>query len=365
MGLFDYFRATSNLPQALRTSKHAIASPLAPRPNHLESVVWSDLLDREYGEITRADAMTIPSVVRGRGLICTTIARAALTVTDRDGNELDPQPIWLRRTDSLTTPFHRLLWTADDLLFYGVSLWIAKRDYDNKIIACERVPLDRWSVTSEGIITIDDRECSADEVIAFEGIHEGILSFGRETISQARGLLRSAERAATQPAAMIELHQTNQRPITDAEVDHTIARWQAARRGANGGVAFTSNAIETKELGSAKEHLLVQGRAASAIDIARLLGIPAPMIDAAQEGSSLSYSNTASRLNELIAFGIAPLMAAISARLSQDDVLPAGQKIDFDTSNIVAAVNNEIWNDEKSKDYERLQSRSEYIDDRR
>lgn len=103
-------------------------------------------------------------------------------------------------------------------------------------------------------------------------------------------------------------------------------------------MGYTSSGIEVKEHGSAKEHLLIEGRSAVALDIARMLGIPASMIDASQPGSSLSYSNTRSRLDELLAFGIAPLMAAIVSRLELDDITPRGTTLQFDTSQIVATL---------------------------
>lgn len=331
MGLIDTIRRAGDLRRV------TLASPWST-PNHLESVIWADILGSTFkGPITRADAMMIPAVVRGRGLIVTTIARSPL-IAERDGAELEEQPRWINRTSGPISSFHRMLWTADDLLFYGWSLWAVTRDYDNRVIDAARVPIERWEFSQDDEVLIDGAPADNDEVILIPGIHEGILSFGAETINQARGLLATAERAATNPAAMIELSQTNDYPITKPEVDELIARWSAARRGENGGVAFTSHGIETKEHGAAKEHLLIEGRSASSIDIARLLGIPASMIDANQAGSSLSYSNTESRMNELISFGIAPLMASIASRLGLDDIAPRGTTIRFNTADIVATL---------------------------
>lgn len=334
MGLLDLIRRSGDIGSV------ALESPWAS-PNHLQSIVWADLLGVDYaGPVTRADAMKIPAVVRGRGLIVTTIARSPL-VAERQGADLADPPRWINRTSGPVSPFHRMLWTADDLLFFGWSLWAARRDFDGAVIEADRVSIDRWEFTPDGEILIDGNPVDDREVILIPGIHEGILSFGDETIRQARGLLMTAERAATNPAAMIELSQTNEYPITEKEIEALIARWSAARRGDNGGVAFTSAGIETKEHGAAKEHLLIEGRSASSIDIARLLGIPASMIDANQAGSSLSYSNTESRMSELISFGIAPLMAAIAARLSLDDVAPRGTEIRFNTRDIVATLATE------------------------
>lgn len=335
MGIID------NIRTGFGTYYRAVASPLAPYPNHLERIVWSGLTGETYnGPVTRGDAMRVPAIVRGRGLIVTTIARSPLTA-ERDGELLDDQPRWITRTTGPISAFHRMLWTADDLLFYGWSLWRVTRDYDGIVIDATRVPIEAWQFADNGDVRIDDETVDARDVILIPGIHEGILEFGGDTIRQARGLLATAERAATNPTAMVELHQTNEYPMTDEEIDRLIKRWSAARRGENGGVSFTSSGIEAKEHGAALEHLVIEGRTASSIDCARILGIPASMIDANSPGSSLSYSNTASRMNELISFGIAPIMAAITARLSLDDVTPRGTTIRFDTSDIVAAIIDE------------------------
>lgn len=333
MGIFDTFR--NGLTAA--GWQRAIYSPLAPNPNHLEAVKWAALTgDTFVTKPSRGDAMAVPAIVRGRGLICSTIARCPLTAKRTDGTEVTAP--WLTRTDGPVSPFHRMLWTADDLLFYGWSLWAIKRDFDGKVIDARRVPYDSWEFDTDGAIMVNGTYPDSEDVVLIPGIHEGVLSFGAETINQARGLLASAARAATTPAAMVELSQTNDYPMTDEEVKRLVDSWAAARRGVNGGVAFTSHGIETKEHGAAKEHLLIEGRSASAIDLARLLGIPASMIDAQQAGSSLSYSNTASRMNELISFGIAPIMAAIQSRLELDDVVPRGTRLIFDTSDIVSTL---------------------------
>lgn len=336
MNLIETLRRGTNV----GTWYRGIASPLAPSPNHLQAIAWADLTGIDYtGPVTRADAMRVPAVVRGRGLIATTIARTPL-IAEREP-ALESQPEWINRTSGPLSAFHRMLWTADDLLFYGWSLWTVRRDFDGRVIEAARVPYESWDFNDHGEIIVGDELADADTTILIPGIHEGILSFGSETLRQARGLLASAERAATNPTAMTELHQVNEYPMTEEEIDRLIARWSAARRGENGGVAFTSSGVETKEHGAAKEHLLIEGRSASSIDIARLLGIPASMIDANQAGSSLSYSNTASRMNELISFGIAPLMAAITARLSLDDMTPRGTTIRFDTSDIVSTLGDD------------------------
>ena len=120
--------------------------------------------------------------------------------------------------------------------------------------------------------------------------------------------------------------------MDDAQIDRLIKRWSDARKGAHGGVAYTNATMEVKEHGTFSEHLLVDGRNAAAVDVARIMGVPSATIDATLQGSSMSYVNTAGRMAELVTFGVAPLMSAISARLGMDDVSPRGTAVDFDTA---------------------------------
>ena len=113
--------------------------------------------------------------------------------------------------------------------------------------------------------------------------------------------------------AYLELHQTNDVPLTDPEVDALIARWARARNGENGGVAFTSAGIEVRELGAYGEHLLIEGRNAAVVDVARAIGIPGTLLDAVtQEG--MTYQNADAKQADLATYGLNAYMRPIAAR---------------------------------------------------
>jgi len=340
MGFIDRIRAAIGLPgmSTAGVGYVGLASPWADRPTHLATVppiVLADVLGTDAAlPIDRAAAIRVPALSRSRGLIVGTIPRVPLVALDAAGNHVDV-PAWLTSTAGPLTPFHRMLWTVDDLFFYGWSLWAVERDDDDEVIDAYRVEYGRWHFDDDGVVMIDDVPARDDSVVLIPGINGGILDEAAVTLSQASRLAAAATRAADNPSAQVELHQTNDAPMTDKAIDALIARWSAARRGENGGVSFTTSGIEVKEHGASSEHLLIEGRNASAVDIARHAGLPATMIDATLSGSSLSYQNTAARLTELVTFGLSPLMAAIAARLSQDDVTPPGLTIAFDTTDTI------------------------------
>ena len=326
MGIFNRIRDALNAPALYQP--RAIASPFS---TDILAPVYAGLdLPGLEGAVTRDMAMAVPALARARTLICSTIAGVPLVSVDDENNDDGRTPEFVKSSRGDISPYHRMLWTIDDLFFHGWSLWAVERDARGLVVDAARVPYEMWAMDVDGNITVDGKPVRADDVCLIPGISEGILTTGRATIEQAHQLLRAAARAANNPAAQVELHQTNDAPMTQEDVEHLISRWARARAGENGGVAYTSNGIEVKEHGASSEHLLIEGRNAAAVDIARHANLPATMVDATLSGSSLSYQNTAARMSELVTFGLSPLMNAVSSRLSQEDMTPAGIRLSFD-----------------------------------
>lgn len=312
-----------------------LASPLATRPSHLESIVWHELFDAAPRVLTRAEAMSVPTVARARRLLACSIARMDLRVW-RGTEEVTPG--WLTRTDRDVSPYHRMVWTIDDLIFEGWSLWQLTRGSEAEVLDAARVRPDRWAIDEYGAIKIDDEPVHADDVCLIPGPDEGILSYGRLAIRHAAKLIRAADRAADTPTPTVNLHQTNDYKLTDKEITELIARWSKARRGENGGVAFTSAGIEAREMGAIAEHLLIEGRNAASVDVARAMGIPAAMVDATGPKASLSYETAEGKASEFISYGLAPFMSSVTSRLSLDDMTPRGQRVRFDADALVGPL---------------------------
>lgn len=321
-----------------------LGSPWAPEPSPLQTVAWTGLLgDDLLAQLppTRETALTVASVMRGRTLICGTIARMPLLAYGPDGKTpVADQPEWLTHTGGMLGPFHRMLATVDDLVFYGFSLWkVVRSKIDGRVIAADRVPYEVWSFNSEGThVVIDNKNVNLNDYILIPGIHSGILTHGAGVIRQYSGLLRSAGRAADNPNAYLELHDEGDTPLLQTEVDELVARWSEARQGKYGGVAYTNKSIKVIEHGAANEHLLVQGRNAAAVDVARLMGIPAALIDAQAQAGSLTYETTQSRNAEFLDYCLAPYLAAISSRLSQDDISPKGTTVGFEIEKVLGST---------------------------
>lgn len=279
--------------------------------------------------------MAVPAVNRARRVVCNGVARTPLRAY-RGLTLAADQPSWLDRTDGPVSPYHRMLWTVDDLFFHGWSAWAAARDESNAVVAADRIPFDRWHVDAEGRVIYHETNgaetiVSDESVILIPGSDEGLLESSAGAVRHAADLLRSAAKAAETPSAYIDLHQTNETPITDEDRERIIAAWVRARRGENGGVAFSSAGIDVRELGAPIEHLLVEGRNAAALDVARACGVPGQLVDATTPTASLNYENADAKNRDLTENGLSAFMLPIAARLGMDDVVPQGVSIRFDT----------------------------------
>ncbi|MCP2281072.1 phage portal protein [Nocardia amikacinitolerans] len=339
MGFLASLKAIRSLPElaAANSSPNAlqVASPFSTYPNHLNQVVWPDLVGLENVlPMSRVEAMAVPAMARARRIIAGSIARMPLRAYKGD-DLLSAQPLWIDRTDGQVSPFHRMLWTVDDLLFYGWSLWGLSRDSAGLVISAARIPWERWEFDTFGRIVVDGELAADRDVCLIPGVDEGVLYFAQRAIRHAAKLIAAADKVADTPAANLELHQTTDAPMTQPEIDALVSAWAAARRGAHGGVAYTNHAIELREHGAPNEHLLIEGRNAAAVDIARAAGIPAASIDATGPTASLTYETTQGRNAELVDYGLAPYMSAVSARLGMDDMTPRGTRIAFDTEDFV------------------------------
>lgn len=333
MGIRDAIRAIAKAPATIAAAHDTLsgpASPWAQWPSHLAHIDVPDWVDGYEWPLTRAEALRIPAVMRARKLLCGTGARMPMRVCTAPSTPMPVQPRWVDRTDGALSPFHRGAMMIDDLMFYGWTLLAVTRAADLTVDALDYVPWDRWEFDADGRILIEGVPAAPGTVCAVPGPDEGLLRFGSRAIRHADELTAIAERAARTPVPNIELHDTSDRPMTDADIDKLIGRWAAARRGANGGVSYTNKSVEVRAHGQQNSDLLIEARNAATVDIARAVGIPAAMLDATAAEAALTYETTQGRNAEFMDYGLAPILAAICGRLGQDDITPTGAHVEVD-----------------------------------
>lgn len=334
MGLRDTLAAIGLAPAAAGPHRHrpAIASPWST--GTLETLIWADALGVDVDMLppSRAEAMAVPAFGRARNIIATTLARLPLEVLAGD-TPVDPQPSWPTRTDQLSSPFHRMLWTIDDLLHYGESLWVRDNGADGFPLSMSRVPYWEWEVDADRQITVAGNPVDADQVVYLPGIHDGVLDHGRRAI-RAASMLEASALATSQRPFRVELHQTTDEPMDDAQIAALVTAAKTALS-TNDGILFTNSAIEAKVHPFDSSVLLVEGRNANDVNMARLASVPAALVDATSAGSSLTYETIEGRNQQAVDYGFAAYAAAVTSRLSMDDVVPRGQRVAFDLADLV------------------------------
>jgi hypothetical protein len=311
--------------------------------SQLAQLWWTDVFGpdvvAQFGWIDRHRAMGVPALLRARNLLATTIARMPLQVLRGDA-VVDPQPSWCTRTDGTSSPFHRLTWTVDDLLFYEGSLWRGERDAAGReFLTLTRVPYHRWTIDEDtGEFLIDEARTDQDALVFIPGFSEGILVTSQTAIRTAADLSAQAADAARVPFKL-ELHQTTADVLTDDEISALIRRAREALA-SNAGVLYTNAAVEARVHPVDAQQLLIDGRNASAVDMARIASLPAALVDATTAGASLTYETTQGRNQQAVDYGLAAYMAAVTSRLSLDDVVPRGQRVAFQAGDFQALVGN-------------------------
>jgi len=307
----------------------------------LNQIVWSDIFGVEAAIVNRTEAMSIPAVAKARQILCSQTAKLPLVAYDEAG-KLANQPVWLQGTNTDVSPFHRLLWTVDDLIFFGWSLWGVERDAAGEIVKADRCPIERWEIDNQGEIRIDGQVAEADSVILIPGPFEGLLQVATRTLKGGAKLENSWVGKATNPIPAIELHQTTDDPLEYDEVVNLVQAWADARNDVNGAIAFTPVNIEARAHGSAEPSLLIEGRNFLRIDIGAFLGIPAALMDASLSAASLTYSTQEGQRNEFWDYCMPLWLGSIEQRLSLDDVIPSGARIRFDLADIYTTTPSPI-----------------------
>jgi len=311
-----------------------VASPWAT--SQLSQIVWADILGSETLPVTRAEAVTVPSVTAARKLLVSRIAGLPLVALDADG-PLPVQPSFLYRTNGATTPWHRMAWTIDDLLFYGWSLWQVVRGADRAILDATRVPPEWWQIDPDNRITINGAPVDADDVILFPGPDEGLCVFACRTIRAAKNVESAWAGRIRNPVPLVDLHRTTDNEMEPDEVVDMIDAFTTARRDVNGAVTSTPADVDLRVFGESASSYLVEARNAVRLDVANMTGLPAAALDGSLSTASLTYTTQEGTRTEL-ADALQGWTDPIAARLSQDDVVPRGTRVRFDVSDIATPV---------------------------
>ncbi|MEV7972860.1 hypothetical protein [Cellulomonas sp. NPDC089187] len=309
----------------------------------LESVALADVFGEGRAPMTRTEAMSVPAVAKARHLV-TGLGRQPLCAYE--GATRLPSPQWMVRTDSETPPQTRMSWTLDDLFFGGWSLWWRENAPDGSLADAVRVPPELWDFDVDGRVHVEGAPAPADRVVLFSGPYEGLLEAGVRTIRAARNLEEAWAKRVQSPIPLVVIKQTVSDdelgevqidPETGEEIDEgqeVVRAYVDARRDPNGAAAFAPYGYDLEAKGDVRHELFVEGRNAVTLDVGRFANIPGTLLDASMSTASLTYSTTEGKRSDYLDMSAAFWLGPIEARLSMDDVMPAGQRAAFDLSNL-------------------------------
>lgn len=311
-----------------------VASPMGPfMPT--QSLAVSALFDVPLGYVGRDAALQLPPVSKGRFEV-QKLATIPL-ITLRGDERLVPPTRWLV-SSRYGSPWLRMQATLDDLIFEGASMWQLDRGSRNTILDAAHVSLDEWSINPDGVVELRGQPVTDPlSVLVFVGpLPGGLLTTARHTLQAGIDLEAVWANRVANPAPLVELHQTTEDTLEPAEKTEILSTWNTARRSKTGATAFSPHWLEVKVHGTAQVDLMVAARNQLAVDIGSHLGLPTPATNSSLATASLTYTTqqgTTSQLREaLIPWGV-----AVTSRLSEDDVCPAGQRIGFDIARFDAA----------------------------
>ena len=333
MGLLRWlgYDAVSTL--AAEAATRGVVSPWTG-PSGLTKIVATDLFGTQLEGVTREEAMSLPAVAKARHLICGTLARQPL-VAMQDGVRLESQPTWLYRTDTQVSPRLRTLWVLDDLFFYGWSLLGVSRGADGQILDAARIPKARWRFDSNGLVMVDDKPVSSEQVVLIPGLGDGFLTEAARTVRGARKTEEQWVARVKNPIPTVEIRYTGEEDLTPEEMREIRDSYVAARADDNGVVMVTPRGFEIHAHGDQALELFVAGRNAASLDVARFANVPGSVLDASQvNGSSVDYENNGVGRSSFYDLTLRTWALPLEERLSLDDCVPRGTYVQFDLSGL-------------------------------
>ena len=343
----NLIRAGASSPPAAALSEAPTAEPVAVSEPVAAAGPTIESLTNRAAYVAQDIAMAIPSVRKGVHVIAGTIGTFALHAVDANGTRLDSKGdrAWLAQPEARRTRQATLTRTVQDLIWHDRGVWrIVDRSAWGVATTFEWIAPSRISTVPNALDDstvdtwiIDAREVRPADLVIFDGAGiGGLRRYGADLLTIYGQLQAAAGRYARAPQPYAILKNSGA-DLDDDEIDALLASWEAARE--TRGIGYTNGVVdyETDAGYSARELQLVEAREHAALEVARMLALPAFALDANQPGSSMTYGNVVDRRRDLLE-ALRPWMGVIEGTLSLDDrrgrssgiLLPRGQTVKFD-----------------------------------
>jgi len=164
---------------------------------------------------------------------------------------------------------------------------------------------------------------------------EGILFTGARTINTSLYLDAFQDKLARLESVPGYLQQVEGEDLSGDDLAELAAAWAAMRKDGNA-IGALSRQIQFKEYNTSPAETVGDQRKYQALELSRLCSVPAYLVSAPTEGSSMTYANASSALRDLYLLGVRPLLDLIEQTFSGPDVLPRNRYVEFDVETFLA-----------------------------
>ncbi|TKG57945.1 phage portal protein, partial [Prauserella endophytica] len=348
-------RASGRVPEPSVTFSHDLTTPAdgtEPTP------ILDAIRAASNRPVSRAAALSVPAVLRGRNLLCSI---ATLPLVTRDRARVELRTPLLEQIDPNVPNVVTLSQTVEDLVFEGISWWqVTKRlanGFPLRAIHLDvgtvslQPPADAWrklrtlpsgQKLPAGVVWVNGEPVDGRDVIRFDSPNPGILTAAARAIRRAILLEQAAATYAQDPRPLDYFRPADGAdPATDDEVKEILDDWRKARRKRSTAYVPASLTYETVDVPSPADLQLAQLQRQATVEIANALGLDAE--DLQVSTTSRTYANAVDRRRDRINDVLAPYMRAITDRLSMNDVTARGQVVGFNLDEYMRANPTERW----------------------
>lgn len=316
--------------------------------------------------VARTVALRIPAMRRARAAILTP---ATFGLRAWSGQQLlaedDARCAWLRQPEPNRTRFNTWALVIDDGIWHDKAVIRATSTIGGTTAYIERIHPQRWvaqyAANDPDTVaqwTVDGKAYTPGQFalagfVAFDFASLGGLRlFGYELLQLYGDLQAAAGRYARAPHPHAILKNVSGDQLTDDEITQLLDDWDWARE--NRSTGYTDG-MDYQAVGySAKELQLTEAREHAALEVARLLQLPAFAVDA-KGGDSMTYGNIVDRRKDLVE-SLRPWTTVLAQTMSMDVrldgqpprglLLPRGIRAEFDAAEYLredASTRMGVW----------------------
>jgi phage head maturation protease len=294
--------------------------------------------------VGRDEALSVPTVLRGRNLICS-VATLPLVQIGPEGHFVR-NPL-LEQLDVDVANVVTLAQLVEDLLFEGIGwLQVTARDFADFPIRVRHRDVTTVSLQPPGSpdspaplpsgedprgaqVWVDGKPVPARDMIRVDSPNPALLKVGGRAVKRAILLDKAARMYADDPRPMDYFTPSEGAdPVDDEEIQSILAEHQAARR--KRATAYVPAALQYHSVDSPSpaELQLVELQRQAGLDIANAIGVDPE--DLGISTTSRTYFNSVDRRQSKINDVLAMYMRAVTDRLSMGDVTRRGHRVEFD-----------------------------------